>query len=247
MCSSRCVPLLWSLSLDYLKGLVGRGSKPVPLFACVNLFVISLRGCWNVPCTMKCYLCYSTSICLSPAFICCFNDLIDCPLGDWGPGLLSSQQGQHTQSVLLYLILARQTDFVYHIIILFFYLSTPKMPPWKLKNENSTNTEHWITRSKGKQNDYSFECLPLICLYKCFFPFLLQHNKCLFNVSDILLDVQCSKLYSFVFWTFSCMKKRYLKASPCFFPPDIVLTFYFPDDKSIMKRMVQSNAETICD
>lgn len=247
MCSSRCVPLLWSLSLDYLKGLVGRGSKPVPLFACVNLFVISLRGCWNVPCTMKCYLCYSTSICLSPAFICCFNDLIDCPLGDWGPGLLSSQQGQHTQSVLLYLIVARQTDFVYHISIIFFYLSTPKMPPWKLKNENSTNTEHWITRSKGKQNDYSFECLPLICLYKCFFP------SCCSTTRVCLMSQIFSSMYSLVNFTALCSgllvvwKKDIWRHLHVFFPPDIVLTFYFPDDKSIMKRMVQSNAETICD
>lgn len=68
----------------FIRGLVGLGSKPIPPFVCVWICLLSLGGCWNVPCELKRYLCYSTSICLPPLFICCFNDLIDCPLGSEG-------------------------------------------------------------------------------------------------------------------------------------------------------------------
>ncbi len=86
-CSSWCVSLLWSflIWLWRLGWLWFKAISSLCICVCVCVFEsFCYLCCWNVPCTMRRYLCYSSSICLCPLFICCFNDLIDCPLGSEG-------------------------------------------------------------------------------------------------------------------------------------------------------------------
>lgn len=70
----------------------------IPSSLCVgSICSSSLGGFWNVPCKLKRYLCYSAPICLPPLLICCFSDLIGCPLGTEGPGSLSSHHHSCTK------------------------------------------------------------------------------------------------------------------------------------------------------